>query len=322
MASGGGGGGDGTSRGVRHGTATLRMGGGPRDAYTYELATFRWEPAPAEEEDAVPAAAVVFVHGLHEHCVRYAHVCAALARRGVAAYAFDHKGHGRSTGERANNASAAGLEDLVDDAAAVVAEARKRVPPGTPFFAVGQSLGGLIAALLVLREGRGRWAGLVLTAPALDVEWTPVLRAQSLVLPYLAALLPSARIVEGVRPDEMCRTAEGVRDYVEDPLNTVGPVKLRIATAVLRSQQYLKPRYGDFKLPLLVLHGTGDRCTSLEASRAFVRAASSDDKTFMPLDGLYHTIFHEPEAPEVIERLGSWVLSRAAGPRQAPRARM
>ena len=42
-------------------------------------------------------------------------------------------------------------------------------------FVAGHSMGGLMAALLCLRN-QGRWAGLALCSPALDVEMGPVLR--------------------------------------------------------------------------------------------------------------------------------------------------
>ena len=54
-----------------------------------------------------------------------------------------------------------------------VAAASGAAPP--PLFVGGQSLGGLVAALAVLRDQQ-RWAGLLVCSPALDVEWTPVLR--------------------------------------------------------------------------------------------------------------------------------------------------
>jgi alpha-beta hydrolase superfamily lysophospholipase len=53
------------------------------------------------------------------------------------------------------------------------AQASSSPPP--PMFLGGQSLGGLVAPLACLR-GPQRWAGLLLLSPALDVEWSPLLR--------------------------------------------------------------------------------------------------------------------------------------------------
>ncbi|GIL87500.1 hypothetical protein Vretifemale_15470 [Volvox reticuliferus] len=47
--------------------------------------------------------------------------------------------------------------------------------PRPPVFLLGHSLGGLVASLVCLQR-QDQLAGLMLHSPALDVEWTPVLR--------------------------------------------------------------------------------------------------------------------------------------------------
>lgn len=44
-----------------------------------------------------------------------------------------------------------------------------------PLYMGGQSMGGLVAALSVLRD-QARWAGLILHSAAVDVEWTLALK--------------------------------------------------------------------------------------------------------------------------------------------------
>ncbi len=45
-----------------------------------------------------PRAVVVIAHGIGEHSGCYGHVAARLTAAGFAAYALDHRGHGRSSG--------------------------------------------------------------------------------------------------------------------------------------------------------------------------------------------------------------------------------
>ena len=54
----------------------------------------RWLPAEN------PRAVVCLVHGLGEHCGRYAHIAEALSAEGLAVIGVDHRGHGRSGGIR------------------------------------------------------------------------------------------------------------------------------------------------------------------------------------------------------------------------------
>ncbi len=63
-------------------------------------------------------------------------------------------------------------------------------------------MGGLVAAHAVLRN-QERWAGLVLHSAAMNIVWTPLLRAQSLVGGLLAALAPSAQLVPAVKPEDL-----------------------------------------------------------------------------------------------------------------------
>lgn len=63
----------------------------------------------------------------------------------------------------------------IDDSEAFARDRRSRHPPGIPCISAGQSMGGLIATHLVLRD-QSAWAGLILCSAAIDVEWTFVLR--------------------------------------------------------------------------------------------------------------------------------------------------
>ncbi|HYW06936.1 MAG TPA: alpha/beta fold hydrolase, partial [Longimicrobium sp.] len=68
-------------------SATLRAGDGTRLHYHV------WS-APS------PRAALLLSHGLGEHGGRYAPIAAALVADGVSVFALDHRGHGRSAGQR------------------------------------------------------------------------------------------------------------------------------------------------------------------------------------------------------------------------------
>ena len=82
-----------------------------------------------------PVGVVVFVHGVHEHGGRYAHVAERLAAGGYASYAPDHPGHGRSPGRRADIGS---LAAAVEGVAQTVRAAGDR-HPGVPVFVYGHS---------------------------------------------------------------------------------------------------------------------------------------------------------------------------------------
>jgi alpha-beta hydrolase superfamily lysophospholipase len=123
-----------------------------------ELAYRRWLP----EGDV--GATIQVVHGASEHSARYGRLAAALNARGMAVYALDLRGHGRtaeSTG--VGRYGGTGIDAVLDDVAAlhqVIAEAH----PGVPRFLLGHSMGSIIALASAERDG-GDLTGLVLSGP-------------------------------------------------------------------------------------------------------------------------------------------------------------
>lgn len=126
-------------------------------------ATIRfYRAAPA----AGPARAVVQInHGLAEHGARYARFGGFLARRGFAAYAHDHRGHGHTTAPDAPRGvfGSGGAEAVAADVAAM----HERIAadyPDRPIIVFGHSMGALIALDFVRRHplrvaGAAIWNG-------------------------------------------------------------------------------------------------------------------------------------------------------------------
>jgi alpha-beta hydrolase superfamily lysophospholipase len=57
-----------------------------------------WQPAP--EEHGEPKAVFAVVHGYGEHSGRYLNPVNYFVPRGLAFYAYDLRGHGKSAGQR------------------------------------------------------------------------------------------------------------------------------------------------------------------------------------------------------------------------------
>jgi len=218
--------------------------------------------------DSAPRAVLCFHHGVQEHIGRYSKLFTSMANSGVAVFSFDAVGHGLSGGDRAFVPK---FSILVDDFEAVCAKAASSDTVASastpiPFFIGGHSLGGLAAALTCLRD-QPKWRGLILSAPAIDVEWTPVLRVQAALGNILAAVVPKARMVPAAEPKFMNRDPEKVKEYVEDPLNTVGPLATRTANESLKAFDQLGKQIGKITLPLYAHHGTDDKVTSFAATK-------------------------------------------------------
>ncbi len=165
---------------------------------------------------------------------------------------------------------------------------------------------------VVLRE-QTRWSrgGLVLMSAAMDVEWNAVLHVQAALGGALSALLPNAALVPAVHARDLSRDAAVVAAFEADPLVCHAQTKCRMGYECLRAFRALQSRYGAIGVPLLAMHGTGDKVTSMPAVRRLVDAAGSTDKAFVPFEGAFHELFNEPEQGVVMDKLTAWLLERA-----------
>lgn len=107
-------------------------------------ARLAYHHAPAE---GTPRAILLVNHGLVEHSGRYRGFAEAMAARGFAVYAHDHRGHGETVAEGAplgRFAPAGGAEKVIADVKAIRDLAVSR-HGALPVLLFGHSMGGLIA---------------------------------------------------------------------------------------------------------------------------------------------------------------------------------
>lgn len=260
-------------------------------------------------------AIVVVVHGIHEHSARYAHVGARLAAAGFAVYAADHRGHGRSDGQRGN----------IERMALILADLRSFVHfaaarhPGKPVFMVGHSLGGLIAlhCAITLRAGeRGTvdlgttesgagLDGLVVSGPAVTATASSALARR--LAGVLSALVPNLGVAALNAAEKISRDPDVVRAYRQDPLVYRGRIKARTGAEVLAAMRRLPAVLPLLSLPLLLLHGTEDQICPVADSTMVHDAVSSADRTLRRYPGLYHEVFNEPEREAILTDLIAWL---------------
>jgi alpha-beta hydrolase superfamily lysophospholipase len=247
---------------------------------------------------------VIFVHGMHEHTERYHHNLAELASRGYVAGAVDYIGHGRSPGERGDINS---IDQIIPDIKAFIKLMRDKVGHQLPLFIWGQSLGGGMTGLMGIddckqRDGRSI-AGIVATSGAFGVDMNIIIKIQNFFSPIIRRIAPKARIVDAVRPSEMCSDPVEVERYEKDPLNTIGNLRVNFALVAKAVMDYVSENNSALQTPCLVIHGDADKCTHMASAEEFVKKASSTDKEFVIMPGYYHTLLHEPRRAEVMAKM-------------------
>jgi acylglycerol lipase len=259
-----------------------------------------WRPV-----GATPTAMLVIVHGLKDHSSRYADLARQLVAKGIVVHAFDLRGHGRSEGDRV---WVHDFEQYVDDLDVFVDRVRK-AEPGLPLFLFGHSMGGAIVTLHAIDKKPPDLAGLILSAPALELDVAAPTRGFA----HVASTLTPRLAIMSLDDDKFSRDPAAVKAMREDPLiyDDNGPA--RTAGELLNAVSEIQDRMEEVKVPLLLLHGTKDEVTSPEGSREMARRAGSKDKTLKLYEGYYHDLLHEPAADraKVSADLLNWIEARA-----------
>ena len=284
-----------------------------------------WQPPHATP----PAYVAVFLHGYGDYAGRYGALFQRVASSGGALFAFDAVSNGFSPPHPTRGKwNVSRFDDLVDDAERFCVETLAGIPKGTPSFLLGLSLGGLVASLVALRD-QSRWTGLVrqlahavvlpltkcrflwqaLLSACIDIEWTRLLRAQACFGRFLAHFLPNAPLVPAVRLIDRSRDREYLKRLAADERVPHRPVKCALAYEGLKAQRALQPRYRKFALPILALHGTDDKVTSMAAVQRLLAGAASTDKTMVQVRDAKHDLFHElePEKEFATATLLQWM---------------
>lgn len=259
-----------------------------------------WTP---DLDGQAPKGVVVLSHGLGEHARRYDHVAERFGADGLATYALDHRGHGRSGGKRVHVKN---VSEYTDDFATLV-EVAGRERPGVPKIVLGHSMGGGI----VFAYGSDRpddYDLMVLSAPAVAAQ-DAVKPMLAMVGKSLGAILPGLPLQQ-LDANAVSRDPAVVAAYNNDPLVWHGKVPAGVARALLKVSESMPQRARAITRPVLVVHGSDDKLIPAAGSERMVECLASEDVHLKIYPGLYHEVFNEPERDRVLDDVVSWIGAR------------
>lgn len=257
--------------------------------------------AQAWQPETPPRGVILLAHGVGEHSDRYQHVAAHLVARGYAVYTLDHRGHGRSGGERV---AIRRLDEYASDLR-LVFDQMKTVHPDAPRFVYGHSMGSIVALLFALRH-QSELDGIIITGTALRL---PISLPSALYRPaaWLARIVGSATLIPAIDLAGLSRDPEVIAAYQADPMIHSGRMRLDWSIAMATAAQEVERRLPELRLPLLALHGSNDTITMPAGADVVRQRAGSDDLTVRVYPGLRHEIHNEPEQAQVLDDIAAWL---------------
>jgi acylglycerol lipase len=251
-----------------------------------------WRP------DTKARAVVAICHGVLSHSGYYTWVAEQCVASGLAVYALDLRGRGKSDGERFYLETFA---DYLSDVDALVRLAKSR-EPGLPVFLLGHSAGGVVSSVYTL-EHQAELAGLICESFAFQVYAPEFALA---VLKGLSHIAPHAHVLK-LPIEGFSRDPKVVEAMNNDPLiaHEVQPTKT--VAELVRADERLKREFPLITLPVLILHGTADMVTKPGGSQLFYDTAGSTDKTLKLYEGHVHDLLNDIDKEKVMADIKDWI---------------
>jgi len=260
-----------------------------------KIATRSWQPA------ARPKAVIVLIHGFNAHSGYMEWAGEQFAASGLAAYALDLRGRGKSEGERFYVEN---FSDYLADVHTLVSRARSE-NPGLPIYVLGHSAGGVIASSYVY-EHQDEIAGLVCESFAFDVGLPHLVQ---LALQGVSHLAPHLHVFS-LNNADFSRDPKAVARMNNDPLIAKESQPAETASEMLKAAERLKSNMPKFTVPVLIIHGTADKATRPAGSQYFHDHAGSSDKTLRLYEGHFHDLLNDVGREQVMADVMAWLEAR------------
>ena len=265
--------------------------------FNYHKTTFfgqYWQPE-------IVKAVVILVHGMGEHSGRYQYVAKKLTDNNFGVIAFDHFGHGKTSGKRGHNPSF----DAVLESVSKLIEQAKSVFGNKPMFLYGHSMGGNTVINYTLRNEHNL-VGTIATSPMLKLAFQPPAWKLS-IGKLMQKIAPSITLPSELETSHISRIQEEVDKYVNDSLvhDKISP---NFSLSFFDSADWAIENAHSLKTPMFLLHGTDDKIIDYKGTEAF--ANNTDNATLKLYQGGYHELHNDLCAEEMLNDIVNWLNSK------------
>lgn len=252
-----------------------------------------------ENETSQPKAVICIVHGFGEHSSRYEHVAQFFTDNDYAVITYDHRGHGKSQGQRGHFPS---YDEFINDVENLVKQANLNFN-GLPKILYGHSMGGNVVANFVIKRQPTTIKGVILSSPLFDTAFQPP-AIKLAAGRFMRNLIPSFSLPSGLDVTAISRDTAVVEKYKKDRL-VFDKISSKMGIELIEFGQEAVQNADQVKIPTLLFHGTDDRLTSFESSKQFAENAGKI-VTFIEYPGLFHECHNEPEKETVLQNMLDW----------------
>ena len=267
-----------------------------------------WQP------QGEPWAVIVGVHGMNDYSNAFHMAAPWWAAQGIATFAYDQRGFGRSPGR----GIWAGDELMVEDLRTITALVRARYPNAIVAVA-GESMGGAVAAEAFASDRPPAADRLLLLSPAVWGWSEQPLPNRTLL--WFAANFTGGKVYEPPRWLTSKIKPTDNRDELiamgHDPLMIWG-ARSDTLYGLVSMMDRAAEAVGEARVPTLYLHGARDQIIPANAARHAAARLKPSDRSAEYARG-YHLLMRDKQGPAVWADIASFIRDpKASMPSGAP----
>ncbi len=243
-------------------------------------------------------AVINLIHGIGEHSTRYALMAEYYTEKGIAIYAIDYRGHGKSEGKRGHTPEYESLMKDID----ILMEYSAKDNSCKKIFIYGHSLGGNLVLNYVLRR-QPKITGVIASGPWLKLAFEPS-KFDVALGGFVKKIYPAFTQKTKFELSDFSRNEANNTTYEKDDL-VHGLISVSLFFGAREAAKWALDNANKMPVPLLLMHGSADKMTSPDGSKEF---ASKTDKAEIKIwDGFYHEIHNEKENQQVYDWVINWI---------------
>ena len=258
-----------------------------------ELFSRSWLP------ESKPKAVIIALHGMNDYSHSFEGSGTFFRKHGIAVYAYDQRGFGRSP----DRGIWGGVDNYTNDLKQYVT-ALKQHYPHKPIYILGESMGGAVAITALSDPTFPPVKGVILSAPAVwGAETIPVLYRGTLWL--VAHTFPSKLFTGSSLKIIASDNYPMLRALSTDPL-VIKSTRVDAVYGMVHIMDSAYEKIPDLKTPTLLLYGAHDQVIPQHPiEKALQRFTIPIQYAYYPQG--YHMLLRDLEAQLVMRDILSWI---------------
>lgn len=267
------------------------------------LGLSKWLPP----EDQAPWAVVIGLHGMNDYANTYYMAGPYWAQRGIATYAYDARGFGRSPNRGDWGGQALMTEDL-----RTACRLARRMHPDAVLAVVGESMGGATAIATFGDAGAPTIDRLVLAAPAVW-GWSELPDAYAMTLWLGAHTMPRRAVTPPrnvTRRIQASDNIEMLRALGRDR-NMIFETRVDALYGLVNLMETASERVAALRMPTAYLYGAHDQIIPRRSAERAAVALPPGARTALYPNG-WHMLLRDLQAPIVFADIEAFLRDSAA----------